>query len=158
MTRRIVSRAPRGSLAGFLGTPKPKRKVNPGSRRKQHIAEIRQRVEAKDWTDVSAGKLVALYWFCHETVYGVEPTELDSAATWRAAMLQSGRMVRDNFDSDVQRAIRFMQWVWSEEQRRETWRRNNDKNGKRINWRMQFIFGDLVTDYRAAQSRKQGLM
>ncbi len=145
------------SLEGFLGSAKPRKRASAGTRRNDYIAEVRTRMQTKDWTGMTAGKLVALYWLCHERVYGTPPVELNKAKIWEMAMMAAGTMVRDHFDGDVQVAIRFMRWVWTREQSREDWRRkNNTTTGRRISWHNQFKHHYLVTDWRTEKVRRQG--
>ena len=147
------------SIDNFIGTPEERAKVkkkksSPGSRRKEYIAEVEQRVISKDWTGMTAGKLIALYFVCHVKVYGIEPAELNRAATWETAMMAAGGMVRDHFEGDVQVAIKFIRWTWTRENEKEQWRRKNDKGGRRITWVNQFRHDYLVSDWRAEKMRK----
>lgn len=129
------------------------RKRSPGLLRTKHIAEVSDRMARKEWDGMTPGKLVALYWICHEKVYGVVPLELDRAVTWETAMKVAGSMVKRHFDDDMERAITFMRWVWTREQRQEQWRRDNKREGRRINWKNQFSQDYLITDWRAAAMR-----
>lgn len=163
MARRLKSRAgePAGSaqaaLDSFVGpTRGAKKKKGVGSRRAKYIEEVADRMKRKDWEGMTAGRLVALYWLCHERVYGTVPVELDKATTWETAMMGAGRMVTDHFDGDVQRAVVFMRWVWTREAGYEDWRRKNSKFGRRITWQNQFRHDHLISDWRAAAMRQQG--
>lgn len=138
-------------MDAFLG-PTP-RKRSAGTLRTKHIAEVRDRWKRKEWDGMTAGKLVALYWLCHEEVYGVVPAEIDKANIWATAMMAAGSMVKRHFDDDIERAITFMRWVWTREQGREKWRRENKRDGQRINWKNQFSQDYLITDWRAAAMR-----
>lgn len=146
------------NIAAFVGSPSKRKSSRPsaGSRRKQYIEEVRERMKRKNWEGMTAGKLVALYWLCHERVYGVTPVEIDKASTWTSAMKQAGSMVQKHFDGDVDRAITFMRWCWTRELEREKWRRDNGKEGRRLSWQNQFIHHHLITDWRAAAMRRQG--
>ncbi len=138
-------------INSFLGrTPK---KRSAGLLRKKHIEEVRDRMARKDWDGMTPGKLVALYWLCHEKVYGVVPVEIDKTAAWETAMKVAGSMVKRHFDDDMERAITFMRWVWTREQGREKWRRDNNRDGQRLTWRNQFSQDYLITDWRAAAMR-----
>ncbi len=139
-------------MDAFVGsTP---RKRSSGVLRKKHIEEVRGRMKTKDWDGMTSGKLVALYWLCHEKVYGVVPVELDRTTAWETAMKVAGSMMKRHFDEDIERAITFMRWVWTREADREKWRRDNQKDGQRINWRNQFAQDYLITDWRTAAMRK----
>lgn len=143
-------------LADFLGPEKKSKSKSAnqaGSRRRAHIADVAQRVESKDWNDAGPRHLVALYWFCHTKVYGTEPKELDTAAAWTRAMMFAGKLVREEFEGDVQLAIRFMRWTWNREKEREAWRRQNRRSGGRITWQQQFVHRYLVSDWRTDKTR-----
>lgn len=155
MGRRLVSTVATESMKRFIGSGGAKRKRNPGSYRKAHIEDVRARVASGDWTDLQPSRLVALYWYCHEAVYGVTPVELDSASQWKTAMMQAANMVKRKFDGDVPRAIVFMRWLWAREREREKWRRDNGRHGRRINWRQQFVYGDFVTEWELEKRREQ---
>lgn len=142
------------ALDAFVGPARPKKSA--GSSRKRHIAEVAERMESKSWDGLTAGKLVALYWLCHERVYGTVPIELDKASTWEMAMKGAGLMVKQHFDGDVQGAVTFMRWVWTREQEYEDWRRKNNKHGRRITWQNQFRHDHLISDWRAAAMRARG--
>jgi len=162
VTRRLKHRAGESppteaqvALDAFVGPPRSRKSAAP--RRKQHIEEMTERMKRKSWEGITPGKLVALYWLCHQRVYGVVPAELDKAPTWRSAMQGAGSMVKRHFDGDVQRAIIFMRWVWTQEQSREEWRRANNKSGgRRISWQNQFHHDYLISDWRAAAMRARG--
>ncbi len=164
MARHLKSRASdtddtkaKAAMDAFTGPPTTKRnRASTGSRRKQYIEEVRDRMARKDWSGVTPGKLVALYWCCHEKVYGVVPVELDKASTWETAMKRAGLMVKQHFDNDMERAITFMRWTWTREAEREEWRRANTKQGRRITWQNQFIHDHLITDWRAEAMRRGG--
>ena len=138
-------------IDAFLG-PTP-RKRSAGSLRAKHIEEVRERWKRKEWDGMTPGKLVALYWLCHEEVYGVVPVEIDKTGVWETAMKVAGSMVKRHFDNDIERAITFMRWVWTRERGRERWRRENKRDGQRINWKNQFSQDYLITDWRAAAMR-----
>lgn len=157
MPRHVKSKAgvkPAVDIDKFLG--KAPRKRSSGSLRKKHIEEVCDRMKRKHWDGMTPGKLVALYWLCHERVYDVPPMEIDKAATWEMVMKQAGSMVKRHFDDDMERAITFMRWVWTREQGREQWRRANSRDGQRLTWRNQFAQDYLITDWRAAAMRARG--
>ncbi len=149
--RRQVAAAQVASMVG------PKRKAPRGggkAQREAHLKEIERRAKGKDWDGVTAGKLVALYYFCHVRVYQVPPIELQRNTTYTAAMKQAGSMVKRHFDGDVQKAVRFMRWVWDREQGKQEWLKTNDKEGRRLTWQNQFTHDFLVTDWLRAKAQK----
>jgi hypothetical protein len=172
-TMAVLGQAPNldDPLANFIGDveaykrrKKQRSKATPSSQRKQQILAIEQRIESQKtarteaereacWQGVTAGQLVALYWVCHVKLYGVAPAELEAATTWSNAMKCAGSMVAKQFDGDVQRAVHFMRWTWLREREREEWRKARKIDGKRLTWQQQFIYLNLVTDWRAAKVR-----
>lgn len=170
MARRIVSRAKDAHhakdahqeatdrLNDFVGSDKPRRARGFDKQRRTGIIdEVRGRMKLADWRGMSAGRLVGLYWICHEMVYGVPPGELNNTTNWRNAMLAAGKMVTVHFDGDVYRAVEFMQWVWTREKGREEYRRKTEAPGFRITWKYQFTRENLITDWRASLFRNRGL-
>lgn len=148
-------------LESFIGTQAERQKIakrskpHPGQRRKQQIAEIERRIAAKDWDGMTSGLLVALYWTCHRKTYGVEPAELNTASTWTKAMKSAGKLVIDQFDGDVDLAIKFMRWLWTREQSREQWASKNGIDRSRITWIRQFCRVENVSDWRADKVRRE---
>lgn len=150
---RIGEKTQPADIDKFLG--KAPRKRSAGSLRKKHIEEVAERMRRKDWDGMTPGKLVALYWICHEMVYGHPPVEIDKVSAWEIAMKAAGSMVRRHFDGDIERAITFMRWVWTREQEREKWRRENKRDGQRLTWRNQFTQDFLISDWLTAGERRR---
>jgi hypothetical protein len=105
-----------------------------------------------DWSEAKASHLVALYAWCHEKVYTVAPSEL-AGLTWMAATSAAAKLVRDEFNGNVEEAVEYVRWTWRREAGREKWRVENDRPGSRIGWRLQFQQRLLVTDYRIDAAR-----
>lgn len=149
----------------FIGTPRKRQIVakrskktreTPGMRRKTYIADVEKRIVSQDWTGATPGILVALYWTCHVKVYGIEPTELDTATTWTIAMKAAGKLVSQHFDGDIDTAIKFMRWVWTRERAKEAWARREGVSRSRITWVTQFCKAVyLVNDWRADKVRRR---
>ena len=153
MPRHLRSKADSANarMDAMLG-PAPKKRSSCTLRTK-HIAEVRERMLRKEWNGRTPGKMVAMYWLCHEKVYGVPPLELNKTTAWQTAMKMAGGMVKRHFDDDMERAITFMRWVWTSEAEREKRRRENKRDGQRLNWKNQFSQDYLITDWRAAAMR-----
>ena len=109
-------------------------------------------VDAGDFAGAKVAHLVALYRWCHERVYEVDPEEL-TGETWVTATKCAGQLVRNAFGGDLGAAIDFLRWTWRREEGREKWRRENGRDGRRITWRDQFAAKYLITDYRLARAR-----
>lgn len=147
--------APGAALLASLGPEKPKRKRSP-SDAKRNLAKALGELE-----DVIAKRrkaepshLVALYAHAHEATYGVAPEELKQGSSYAGAVSAARKMVADAFDGKVADAIEFMRWVWQRERDLTKWKRAQQIPIKRIEWRKQFVFRDLVTDYRTAMFEK----
>lgn len=100
--------------------------------------------------------LIALYARAHESVYGVPPLELEEGDKYAGATNAANRMLKKEFDDDVLKMAEFVRWVWSEERKKEKWRRSNGRETRRIGWRLQFVARNLVTDYRVHLARMNG--
>ena len=118
------------------------------------MADLERRLKDGDWDGLTAQVLVALYVWCHEKTYGAGPSL--RGKEWLHASRAAGNMVRREFAGDWDAALVFMRWVWKRERERERWRRENGKQGRVINWRRQFVYGDLLTEWRVARDRKLG--
>jgi len=116
--------------------------------------EMERRAKSGDWEGATGLHLVLLYAWLHEEVYGVRTSEL--TPKWRGVAAQmADRLIAGEFAGDVGAAVDFMKWSWKREEGREKWRRENQKEGGRLGWRLQFG-GVLVTDYRVDQARRSG--
>ena len=109
--------------------------------------------ESGDWDAATGMHLVALYEFCHREVYGVEPLELGAdAKAWYSASSAAERLVKNFFEGDYGRCVSFVHWIWRREEGREKWRREQNRDGGRIGWRLQFS-ASAVSDYRVHGAR-----
>jgi len=163
-----VEQASNDLLESFIGTreerervaksQKQRRKTGCGSkaRRTELIAEIEKRIALQDWSNITPSLLVALYWSCHLKVYGITPAEIDSTSKWATAVKMAASFIKTQFDGDVQMTVRFMRWLWTREQTREQWRRQQQRSGMRITWYQQFGRYEYVSDWRADKVRRQG--
>jgi hypothetical protein len=131
---------------------KPRKFRATKDQRRRAIVEMDAMAESGDWSAAKGHHLVALYAWCHNAVYGVEPLELDSRA-WAIAGTCATRMVEQHFDQDPGKAIEFMRWAWDREREREEWRRANGRSGRRIGWQLQFS-GSLITDWKLDIARR----
>lgn len=143
--------APGAALLASLGPEKKKRRRTP-SDAKRGLAEA-----ISELVDVLAGRrkpepkhLVGLYAHMHEAVYGVVPEELRRPNEFMGATSAARKMTAEAFDDRIADAIEFMRWVWRRERDMTKWRRAKGVPIRRVDWRRQFVFRDLVTDYRAA--------
>jgi hypothetical protein len=148
--------APPVDITALVGAAPKKRQLGtPAARRTALLEEARGCIADKQWGGARAGTLVALYGLFHERVYGAWPTELDAPKTWGLATIMAGRWVRDEFSGDIQRAVECMLWCWMREEGRERWRRENNRDGQRVGWRLQFS-GVIASDYRVSLARRSG--
>jgi hypothetical protein len=105
------------------------------------------------WDGAKPAHLVALYAQLHRMVYGVAPEEL-VGKTFLAAQSAAEKLLRVEFDGDVEAVVGFVRWSWHREKGREKWRRENGCEGGRLGWRVQFQRRELLTDYRIDLNRR----
>lgn len=145
----------------FMGKPPRKRtrsKAPDAASIRRAVSDIDRRVRDKDWDDLTPTVFVALFVWCHVKVYGAEPAELMAGATFSKARFAVARMIKSQFGDDRAAALAFVQWTWDGEQRTEKWRREkNGGVGRTIDWVGQFCRPEMITKYRVAMARKDGL-
>jgi len=145
-------RAAASSVDEFAGADKKRgrRSVSRTDVRRM-VGEARKMAQDLDHVKVTPSLIVALYYLCHQEVYGAEPVEL-VGESWRDACLAVGRLIKQEFDGEARAVVEFVRWVW----RRERWRESRRHEGERkwrVTWRQQFVRRDLLSDYRTEQSR-----
>lgn len=123
----------------------------------EQLDEMKQayRKNPNAFDDIEPRHLVALYFQLHEHVYGVAPAELRDGQQYLGAVSAAKKLLKQEFDEDPLSMVEFLRWCWQRERRAEKWRRKNDRETRRIGWRLQFVARNLVTDYRVALARKQ---
>lgn len=114
--------------------------------------EAWRRMQSANWEGAQPRVFAALYALLHERVYSVAPSELTPQIRAYATGAAK-RMLAREFDDKPEEMAVFMRWAWMREQKREAWRRENNRDGGRISWTLQFN-GSLITDWRLEQSRK----
>ncbi len=135
--------------------PKPKRTRTRRPQLDTYLEQVEAMMsEGTLETDAEPKHLVALYAWCHRTVYGVSVVSEFDANAWRGAISACRRLV-DELGS-VANTVAFIRWVWKRENGREAWRRNNGREGSRITWRAQFVSRHLLTDWKLDMRRKAG--
>jgi hypothetical protein len=142
---------PGASLLASLGPERKKRKPT-ASRTKQNLAAAIAELDdvLKKQHPAEPKHLVALYVRAHESVYEVFPEELRTPTVYMGAVSAAKKLVADAFDGDIDATFAFMRWVWQEERGLTKWKRAKGIVIKRVEWRKQFVYRDLVTDYRTA--------
>ena len=116
--------------------------------------EAKAMTEGGDWSEAQPRHLVALHSLLHEHVYGVEP--LMTAREHGIATSCAAGMLRYDFEGNVAMMVEFIRWCWRREAEREQWRRQNGRDGGRLDWRRQFTGKGPLTDYRVELARKVG--
>ncbi len=136
------TRTPDGKLA-----PRRKRRSTtvPAARYERIVDETREMMRTRRWDGCAARHLVALYDLLHEETYGVDAC-LTSADRHRAQLLFGG-FVKRVFDGEVTEAIVYFFWAWREEKRKETWRRENHRESRRLGVGLLCSSG-FVADYK----------
>lgn len=112
----------------------------------EEMTEIRT---GEAWHRAQPKHFVALYASLHEHVYGVKPIEL--AKEWTFAVSACRKLMKDEFEADPLRFVKFMQWAWASEAKKAKAR--DASNTFRISWKFQFVSRGMVTDYRVALVR-----
>ncbi len=105
------------------------------------------------WAEATGRHFVALYADLHFRVYGIAPGDLGSKErAWAAKMAND--LLAQEFGGDKAAMARFISWTWSRELDREKWRRQENRGGGRIDYRMQFGKRMLV-DFRIDEARQR---
>lgn len=165
--RRPTAPAPEASavsegLADFLEDPTRAHRV-PGAQRARSLPDIEAamrdaeaRAKSGDWEGADARAMLGLYAWCHRSVYGVAPAELESVGEFRIASRAALRVLHDRFEDDAARCAIFIRWSWKREKERAAWASREKKDRNRMGWRLQFS-DRQVTDFRVAeQARRKG--
>lgn len=113
------------------------------------------RAKTGDWEGADGRVMLGLYAWCHRSVYGVAPVELESTAEFRVASRAALRVLHDRFDDDPAACAIFIRWSWKREKERAEWARANKRDRNRMGWRLQFS-DRQVTDFRVARQSKRG--
>jgi hypothetical protein len=116
------------------------------------VAEAERRARTADWEDADARAFVGFYAWCHRSVYGVLPVELDAIGEFKIAVRAAVRVLRERFDNDAVEMARFIRWSWVREKARSTWARSQNVDRNRMGWRLQFS-DRQITDHRVAKSQ-----
>lgn len=155
--RRIREQAPESAADAWdrlcdSRKEKPKRKPSMSDRvLSKLIEEAKEFARTGEWANAAPRHFFALFEWLHREVYGIEsfttPTDRLGAVSAVASMLTK------RFDDDPTEMARFVRWTWKREKSREDWRRENERDGGRITWRIQFS-GSLYGEWRLACMRK----
>ena len=143
------------ALDDIAPRPKPKTAQVSKRSRDRFITETEARMVAGSWDGAKAGHIVALYAIMHAKVYGVGPAELDDGKAYLHACARVTHVIEREFSGSIECMIGFMRWSWRREMEREKWRRDQGRDGGRIQWRWQFG-PQMLTDYRIARARQNG--
>ena len=116
------------------------------------LEEVGQMLKEGKWQNARGMHFVALYADLYFRVYGVLPEDLGPKERVFAAKL-AGTMLTKQFQDDRDKMAKFIAWTWTREKKNEQWRRENNRDGGIIDWRLQFS-AKLVAGYRVACARK----
>lgn len=148
-------------LSDFLDDPTKTHRV-PGATRAKAMADINaamlaaeSRAKTGDWDGADARVMLGLYAWCHRSVYGVPPVELEGQAEFRIASRAALRVLHDRFEDDAARCAIFIRWSWKREKERAEWAKREKKDRNRMGWRLQFS-DRQVTDFRVAEQARRG--
>jgi hypothetical protein len=113
---------------------------------------VREALRAEALGSLKAWHLVAFFAWCYREVYGVEAVDLLGVAGL-GARSAADKLVREQFDGDPGACVQFIRWAWYREREREAWRREHKRDGRRLDWRAQFVGRSLLAEYRLAVAR-----
>lgn len=116
------------------------------------LEQVGEMLKTGKWAEATGRHFVALYADLYFRVYGLLPADLGPKERVFATKL-ANTMLERQFQGDREEMSKFMAWTWTEEKRREQWRRENNRDGGIIDWRYQFS-AKIVQSYRMAQARK----
>lgn len=152
--REIEAEKVRRKTAELVGAPSKKKSYSGMSDRLllKLLDEVNAMLREGKWSEATAKHFVALYADLHFRVYGIEPADLDPKQRLAAVSMASS-MMQNEFGGSAIEMAEFVRWAWSREKERETWRRENGRQGSRLTWRFQFG-RSLLTDYRLERARK----
>jgi hypothetical protein len=149
-------------LADFLDDPTKKHRVA-GAQRARPLADIdaamlsaEGRAKSGDWVGADARTMLGLYAWCHRSVYGIAPVELEGVGEFRIAARAALRVLHERFDDDPAQCAIFIRWSWKREKERAAWASREKKDRNRMGWRLQFS-DKQVTDFRVAASARRGV-
>lgn len=139
-------------LEGFLADPAKRGKLRDARRSKPLsdlevvVSNAEARARSGEWADADARALVGLYAWCHRSVYGVLPIELELAGEFRTAVRCAGLLAHKHFADDMVSVVLFIKWSWKREKGRAKWAREKKIERNRMGWRLQFS-ARQVTDF-----------
>lgn len=145
----------RRAAAEFVGTSKTKARKSKtigDAAFMKTLEQVGEMLKTGKWKEATGRHFVALYADLYFRVYGMLPADLGPKERVFASKLAS-TMLSKQFQDDREAMSKFMAWTWTEEKRREQWRRENHRDGGIIDWRYQFS-AKLVQSYRMALARK----
>lgn len=152
--RREREDARRGALE-FAGEPKKggrKSKTIGDAAFMKALEQVGEMLKLGQWQSARGMHFVALYADLYYRVYGMLPADLGPKERVFAAKL-AGTMLSKQFQDDRDAMAKFLAWTWTKEKETEKWRRENNRDGGIIDWRIQFS-AKLVQSYRMACARK----
>jgi hypothetical protein len=116
------------------------------------VREVHRMLDGEvPWNEASSLEFVALYAILHLKIYGVEAIELGPTERLHATGA-AGRLKKKEFDDRGDDFVKYMKWAWIREEGRERWRRDHNRDGGRLGWKLMFN-GSLLTDYRVSIKR-----
>lgn len=116
--------------------------------------DVERMRESGDWGAATARHFVALYEALHLEVYGAAAPDSETARGRQNAAFAAGKVLREEMGGDPAEMAAFMVWAWEREVGRERWRRENNRPGGRLGWRL--LFGGVAGDYRVERLRRGG--
>lgn len=118
------------------------------------VDETAAMMTSGEWDGAKPLHFVTLFAGLHAKVYGFPPDMNQDQR--RMATFSATAMLRTHFDGNSARIADYLRWVWTREQGREKWRKENGRDGGALRW--QLVFSNaLLADYRLHLARTNAL-
>lgn len=144
----------RRASSEWVGEPKGRKKSKTigDSVFMKTLEQVGEMLKTGTWKEATGRHFVALYADLYFRVYGMLPGDLGPKERVFATKL-ANTMLSKQFQDDRDEMAKFLAWTWTKEKETEKWRRENNRDGGIIDWRIQFS-AKLVQSYRMACARK----
>lgn len=160
--------APSSGLSAFLNE-KPSKVRSPRRARttmtplEVALHDAQSRARAGQWDDAKPATFVGVYVMCFRSVYGFDPTGLDSKVTMGLAAREVTRLLVwigddkniSKFGSPADLLVRALRWKFLEDAKRYVaWCESHDRTVKPIGWRLAFS-RDVFNEFRLNRLRRR---
>ena len=113
-------------------------------------AKAMEMMRTGDFERADALHFLAVHDYLHEQIYGVPDPDVMGPALRISRTQVQGMLTA----LGSKKLTDFVRWAWNEERRRETWRRENHRDGARMSAQRLFSRSKLTEFYIAVQRQK----